>query len=239
VGAVHDEAMQRALLHAGLQDWLPSPLTGPRLLHALRRGLEWQRVRRIQMEYESMVQDLQERRRMLEIEASSLRTEVLTDPLTGLLNRRAFNQNLEHYLNQWSRHKRPFVLILCDVDHFKLVNDRFGHPAGDMVLQNLAERLRGGLRRSDLAFRIGGEEFALLLPETALGPGAEVAEKLRRRVDGEPILLPGGPPIFPSMSFGLGAPESPLAGQLVGRVDLALYAAKQSGRNQVRLAEAG
>jgi diguanylate cyclase (GGDEF)-like protein len=238
VGTVHEEAMQRALLHAGLQDWLQSPLSGPRLLHALRRGLEWKRVRRIQTEYESMVHDLQERRRMLEIEANALRTEVLTDPLTGLLNRRAFDQNLEYQLNAWIRHQRPFVLIMCDVDHFKLVNDRFGHPAGDAVLKGLGERLRAGLRRSDLAFRIGGEEFALLLPETTVVAGAEVAEKLRRRIDGEPFLLPSGQPVFPSMSFGVGVPESPLADDLVGRVDLALYAAKQGGRNQVKLAEA-
>jgi diguanylate cyclase (GGDEF)-like protein len=238
VGAVHEEAMQRSLLHAGLQDWIQPPLSGPRLLHALRRGLEWKRVRRIQAEYETMVHDLQERRRMLEIEASALRTEVLTDPLTGLLNRRSFDQNLESQINTWARHKRPFVLILCDVDHFKLVNDRFGHPAGDAVLQGLADRIRTSLRRSDLAFRIGGEEFALILPETGLASGAEVAEKLRKRIDGDPLELPSGQPVFPSMSFGVGVPESPIVDELVGRVDMALYAAKQSGRNQVKLAEA-
>ncbi len=237
LGRVRDEAEQRRLLLSGIHDWLDLPTTGPRLLHACRRALEWAQARCLRAEYEGLVQGLKEQRTMLEIEAAALRTEVLTDPLTGLLNRRAFDQNLEHHLNQWIRHKRSFVLILADVDHFKLVNDRFGHLVGDEVLRGICTRIRGGLRRSDLAFRIGGEEFAILLPETALRAGLDVAEKLRRRVDEEPLGLPDGRNLITSISLGAGSPGVERAGSLVDRVDRALYRAKQSGRNQVAMAE--
>ena len=159
---------------------------------------------------------------MLEIEAAALRNEVLTDPLTELLNRRAFTQNLENALNQWARHHRPFVLILGDLDYFKLVNDRFGHMVGDRVLRDVARLMRMSLRRSDLAFRIGGEEFAILLAETSLRSGSEVAEKLRRRIDESPIQLETGQTIVPTMSFGVGSPDGIGAEDCFQAVDRAL-----------------
>ena len=233
LGQVKDEAVQRKLLLSGVSDWLGLPLSAPRLLHACKRAIEWAHVKRIQAEYESAIHDLRARRSMLEIEAAALRSEVLTDPLTELLNRRAFDQNLDHAVRQWERHRRSFVLLLGDVDHFKLINDRFGHPVGDAVLREMAARLRAALRKSDLAFRIGGEEFAVLLPETSVKAGIEVADKLRRRIDEEPFLLPGGPAIFPSMSFGVGGPMDLSPGDLMAAVDRALYQAKALGRNRV------
>lgn len=236
LGQVKEEAVQRKLLLAGVSDWVGLPLSGPRLLHACKRAMEWAHVKRIQMEYESAIHDLRERRSMLEIEAAALRNEVLTDPLTGLLNRRAFDQNLEHAVHQWERHHRSFVLLLGDIDHFKLINDRFGHPVGDEVLQEMAARIRSSLRRSDLAFRIGGEEFAVLLSETTLKAGTEVADKLRCRIDEEPFTLPGGHTIFPSISFGVGGPMDLGPAELVATVDRALYQAKALGRNRVVVA---
>ncbi len=239
LGQVRDEAVQRKLLLAGVSDWLGLPLSAPRLLHACKRAIEWAHAKRIQAEYESAIHDLRERRSMLEIEAAALRNEVLTDPLTELLNRRAFDQNLEHALLQWERHRRPFVLLLGDVDHFKLINDRFGHPVGDEVLREMATRLHASLRKSDLAFRIGGEEFAVLLPETSLKAGTEVADKLRRRIDEEAFLLSGGQTIFPTMSFGVGGPMDQGPAGLVAAVDRALYQAKSLGRNRVVVVEGG
>jgi diguanylate cyclase (GGDEF)-like protein len=236
LGQVKEEAVQRKLLLAGVSDWVGVPLAGPRLLHACKRAIEWAHVKRIQMEYESALHDLRERRSMLEIEAAALRNEVLTDPLTGLLNRRAFDQNLEHAVHQWERHRRSFVLLLGDVDHLKLINDRFGHPVGDEVLQEMAVRIRSALRRSDLAFRIGGEEFAVLLSETTLKAGTEVADKLRGRIDEEPFSLPGGLTIFPTISFGVGGPMDLGPAELVATVDRALYQAKALGRNRVVVA---
>ena len=239
VGQVKDEAAQRKLLLAGISDWVPLPLPGPRLLHACKRAIEWMHARRIQTEYESAIHDLRERRGMLEIEAAALRNEVLTDPLTELLNRRAFDQNLEHAVRQWERHRRAFVLLLGDVDHFKLINDRFGHPVGDVVLRQMAARIRSALRKSDLAFRIGGEEFAVLLTETTLKAGAEVANKLRRLIDENPVVLPAGQTIFPTMSFGVGGPGAPTPVALLAQVDKALYQAKSLGRNRVVVANEG
>lgn len=237
IGNDADEAIERKLLLAGAGDWLPVPLSGPRLLHACRRGLEWMHAKRVKLEFDRQINDLRERRTMLEIEAAALRNEVLTDPLTQLLNRRAFDQNLEHAIFQWERHKRPFVLILSDLDHFKLINDRFGHGTGDEVLKALTARMRASLRKSDLAFRIGGEEFAVLLTETNLKVGESVAEKLRRRIDGEPLVLEGGHTIFPSMSFGVGAPGPHGFKDLFAQVDKALYQAKSRGRNCVVVVE--
>ena len=226
-------ADQRKLILAGISDWVPLPLSAPRLIHACRRAIEFLHARRIQAEYESALHDLRARRSVLEVEAATLRNEVLTDPLTELLNRRAFDQNIEHALRQWERHRRAFVLLIGDVDHFKLINDRFGHPVGDEVLRQLSARLRTALRKSDLAFRIGGEEFAVLLTETSLRAGAEVGEKLRSRIDEEPIVLPTGQAIFPTMSFGVGGPGATTISELLSQVDQALYRAKSLGRNRV------
>ncbi|GLH72348.1 hypothetical protein GETHLI_08500 [Geothrix limicola] len=239
VGQVKDEAAQRKLLLAGISDWVPLPLPAPRLIHACKRAIEWMHAKRIQTEYESAIHDLRERRSMLEIEAAALRNEVLTDPLTELLNRRAFDQNLDHAVRQWERHRRAFVLLLGDVDHFKLINDRFGHPVGDEVLRLMASRIRSALRKSDLAFRIGGEEFAVLLTETSVRGGAEVANKLRRCIDEDPVVLPGGQAIFPTMSFGVGGPGAPTLAALMAQVDKALYQAKSLGRNRVVVANEG
>jgi len=239
VGVVKDEAAQRKLLLAGISDWVPLPLSGPRLLHACKRAIEWMHARRIQAEYESAIHDLRERRSMLEIEAAALRNEVLTDPLTELLNRRAFDQNLDHAVRQWERHRRAFVLVIGDVDHFKLINDRFGHPVGDEVLRQMAVRIRSSLRKSDLAFRIGGEEFAVILTETTLKAGSDVADKLRRRIDEDPIQLSTGQTIFPTMSFGVGGPGALTLSALMSQVDKALYQAKRLGRNRVVVANGG
>jgi diguanylate cyclase (GGDEF)-like protein len=236
IGQVKEDALLRKLLLAGVSDWIPLPLSEPRLLHACRRAIEWVHARRVQSEYESAIRDLRERRSMLEIEAAALRNEVLTDPLTELLNRRAFDQNLEHAIRQWERHRRAFVLLLGDVDHFKLINDRFGHPVGDEVLKQLSSRIRSSLRKSDLAFRIGGEEFAVLLTETNLKAGAEVANKLRSFIDENPVVLSTGQTIFPTMSFGVGGPGADSPATLLAQVDKALYQAKSQGRNQVVVA---
>lgn len=233
VGPLPAEAAQRRLFTAGAMDWMVPPLSGPLLLHTLRRAVEWIHIKRVQMECQAQLGDLVEQRKVLELETSALRSEVLTDALTGLLNRRAFDQHLDHACNQWERHRRGFVLILGDLDYFKLINDRFGHLVGDQVLQAVAQRMSASLRRSDLAFRIGGEEFAVILTESSLRAGAEVAEKIRRRIDETPVRLESGQNVFPTMSFGIGAPDPGGCATLFARVDQALYVAKRKGRNRI------
>ena len=235
VGPLLAETQQRKLLTAGAMDWLTLPLSAPMLIHVARRAMEWRHAKRIQHECQVQLSDLAGRRALLEMEASALRNEVLTDPLTELLNRRAFDQNLEHAIHQWERHRRSFVLIIGDLDYFKLINDRFGHLVGDLVLKNVAQRIHASLRRSDLAFRIGGEEFAVLLSETTLAAGLEVAEKIRRRIDESPLTLESGQGVFPTMSFGIGGPDREDLSTLFERVDQALYMAKHKGRNRVEV----
>ncbi|MDR3673045.1 MAG: diguanylate cyclase [Holophaga sp.] len=235
VGGLPSEAGQRRLLTAGAMDWLTLPLSGPMMLHACRKAVEWIHIKRIQMEYQHQLQDLVEQRKVLELETNALRNEVLTDALTELLNRRAFDQHLEHAVNQWERHHRSFVLILGDLDYFKLINDRFGHLVGDQVLRSVAQRISSSLRRSDLAFRIGGEEFAIILIESGLNAGAEVAEKIRRRIDESPVTLESGQNVFPTMSFGVGAPDGAGGLALFARVDQSLYVAKRKGRNRIEV----
>jgi diguanylate cyclase (GGDEF)-like protein len=235
VGKLPSEAAQRRLLTAGAMDWLTPPLSSPMLLHACRKAVEWIHGKRIRAECRFQINDLVEQHSLLELETSTLRSQVLTDSLTELLNRRAFDQHLEHAVNQWERHRRAFVLILGDLDYFKLINDRFGHLVGDQVLKAVAQRISSSLRRSDLAFRIGGEEFAIILSESSLHAGAEVAEKIRRRIDEQPVTLDSGQNVFPTMSFGLGSPDGAGSAALFARVDQALYAAKRKGRNRVEL----
>lgn len=235
-GELPKPSVLRKLFLAGAKEWLDLPLAAPRLFHACRHGLAWLQAHCLQAEYQDQVDDLRERRLQLEAETAALRDEVLTDPLTGFLNRRAFDQHLENAVNQWQRHQRPFVLILGDLDYFKLINDRFGHLIGDTVLRHVADRMRKAIRKSDLAFRIGGEEFAILLNETTLQAGTDVADKLRRKIDEAPILLETGQSVFPTMSFGVGAPRTHDAKALFVAADQALYAAKHKGRNRIEVA---
>lgn len=157
------------------------------------------------------------------------------DSLTGLNNRRWADELLASLLAHARRHRRPLGVLLCDVDHFKRVNDRFGHAAGDEVLQAVARAIRQTLRESDSAARFGGEEFVVLLPETDAAGVAVVGEKIRSAI--EAMVLPG----VGRCTISIGAAVTPggriKPAELLQRADEALYEAKAQGRNQVRLAD--
>jgi diguanylate cyclase (GGDEF)-like protein len=226
--------LRQRCLQAEIQAWIPTP-DPDQVYLACRTGLAWSHLWREVSSARARLEELQQNRSLLEQETDLLRSQALTDPLTELLNRRAFTQHLEHALHQWERHRRPFTLILGDLDYFKLINDRFGHLVGDQVLRAVAQRIRSTLRRADLAFRIGGEEFAILLTETPLSAGADVADKIRRRIDESPVPLDTGQTVLPTMSFGVGSPEETEVTTLFHRVDQALYAAKRKGRNRIEI----
>ncbi len=158
-----------------------------------------------------------------------------SDPLTELPNRRAAADALRRLSAQAGRTVTPLAAVLVDLDHFKLVNDRFGHQHGDQALQGVARALLAGVRASDFVARYGGEEFLVLAPDTDRRGGADVAEKLRRAV--EELSLPAVGRI--TASFGVAAlPEDAVdPEQLLRRADRALYAAKALGRNRVQEAE--
>lgn len=154
------------------------------------------------------------------------------DPLTGLLNRRALFEMMEHELSRFRRTWRTFSIIICDIDNFKLVNDHHGHAAGDFVLKELASELTETLRSQDLVSRWGGEEFLILLPETDIEGGLNIAEKLRRRIAAKKFLVKGNI-VTVTMSFGITAHQHGLSiDELIKRADDSLYLAKKAGRNR-------
>ena len=158
-----------------------------------------------------------------------------TDPLTGLWNRHHFGEQLQRTLNEADRHESPVSLVLVDIDHFKRVNDQWGHQAGDSVLKQVARILQDGVRSVDVCVRYGGEEIALLLPRTDSAHAVEVAERLRQRICAHP-LRHGVVEIPVTASFGVATyPETVKArDQFFPASDKALYIAKHEGRNRVR-----
>lgn len=165
-----------------------------------------------------------------EIEAHVSRS--LTDALTGLPNRRDFNVRLEERMSTWQRRREFFSLLMLDVDHFKKLNDTYGHLAGDKVLTALGTALRGAVRREDSVARYGGEEFAVLLPNTSLEQAALVAQKVREAV-AKIVVEHDGHTITITVSGGLAAIQAEERSEsLIHRADEALYAAKRAGRNR-------
>ena len=161
------------------------------------------------------------------------RSEAVLDPLTGMLNRNALETRAVELEHLSALAGQPVGLIVADIDHFKRVNDRYGHTTGDLVLTGVAERLREELRAFDLAYRIGGEEFLLLLPGADVDRATELAEQLHRRVAAAEIVEG----IEITMSFGISG--SPVGRrfdyeQAFAEADQALLAAKRAGRNRVR-----
>lgn len=169
-----------------------------------------------------------------------LRVSGLTDGLTGLYNRRHLDARLREEITRAQRHGHTLGCLFIDADHFKRVNDTHGHAAGDQVLIVLAKRIRDQLRGSDLAARYGGEEIAILLPETTPENACQLAERIRRGIADHPIELNDGSSLQVTVSIGVGAvrPGSTrdvkqLAEELMAEADRRVYEAKQTGRNRV------
>ena len=168
-------------------------------------------------------------------EADALVAEARTDALTGLKNRRSFDEELHRQFAQRQRQGIVFSLLLIDLDHFKQVNDTHGHLAGDLVLQSVARLLTKTLREMDLVYRFGGDEFAVICPGSRLHEAATAAERIRQTVEKTPVLLKDS---NTSVTLSVGVAEvdgSEVAGGMLQRADEALYAAKHAGRNRVHL----
>ena len=159
-----------------------------------------------------------------------------TDPLTGLFNRRGFAEACARVIDREANAGRPVSVMICDIDHFKSINVRFGHPAGDEILKLFATIVVSNLRISDLSGRIGGEEFAALLP-CPLDEGVVAAERVREAFQASGIVVEDGP-VDTTVSIGVaGGPAGTELEVLLAAADTALYQAKRSGRNRVEAAE--
>jgi len=207
-------------LRRGIHDYLVEPFSDPELVAGVRSA---QRTRTLQ-------EQLMARSRQLEALA-------FTDPLTGLDNRRSMLRRLAAAVSGARRHGRPLAAAMLDLDHFKTINDTYGHDVGDAVLIMVSQRLTERLRKEDVVGRHGGEEFLVLLPDTT-GPAADAAiEALRHAVADTPMQA-GGHDITITVSAGLATWSGEDAEELMRRADVALYAAKAAGRNAVRSAPA-
>ncbi len=205
------------------------------LVNAFQFRLESEQVRD---ELAAHAGRLQEKRDMLQAVVAERTAELTrlatTDSLTGIANRRHFIERGRQELERATRYRQPLAILLLDIDHFKQVNDNFGHPAGDKLLQLVAHACQSSARHVDFAGRLGGEEFALLMPETGAIAAHLAAERLRRAIAGiapaqSGVLLPV------TASFGvasLNAHDTSLD-TLLARADAALYRAKNGGRNRV------
>jgi len=173
----------------------------------------------------------------LELELEVLATR---DSLTGVNNRRSFMQQAEHELERTRRNGRPVSLLMLDIDRFKSINDTHGHPMGDEVIRTLARTCQGALRSVDVLGRLGGEEFAIVLPETHAEGALRVAERLRQLIAETSVPLEAGGALTFTVSMGV-AEWRPGEGldHLLSRGDQALYAAKNTGRNKVCAAAHG
>ena len=171
-------------------------------------------------------------RKLLEEE---LRRQAHVDYLTGIYNRRHFMERAEQELSRAHRYAKPLSMLMLDIDHFKQINDRHGHKVGDTVLKAVADLSQATFRDVDIVGRLGGEEFAALLPETDQPAALEAAERLRATIANARIPLPGAPPVSFSVSIGVSSMDSPEDNidALLQRADKALYKAKDSGRNRV------
>lgn len=226
VGSIHTavEAMR-----AGAFDFILKPFRLQQILPLLDRAMG---IRRMRAENEQLRRDVArleaERVRLLEEANARLATLATTDALTGLTNRRAFDEGLAREAALVNRGLGPLSLVALDVDHFKSFNDTFGHPAGDDVLRRVASAVRSCCRATDVPARVGGEEFAVILPGTDTAGALVLAERIRQAVEAGPWPLR---PVTASLgvaTLGPGGPE-----KLIEAADRALYQAKRSGRNRV------
>ena len=160
---------------------------------------------------------------------------MITDGLTGIPNKRFFQEALKRELARSARHKRPLSAAVLDVDFFKKINDKHGHLAGDAVLREVCGRVKATIRADEVFARVGGEEFVVLLPETPLADATKFAERIRKLVADTPVEV-DKVPIPVTISVGLAftdGDKNVTAEELIGRADKKLYEAKNAGRNRV------
>jgi diguanylate cyclase len=170
----------------------------------------------------------------------NVKKEAMTDGLTGLSNRKAFDRQIRECIEEAQTTKSPLVLLMLDIDHFKTFNDTFGHQVGDQVLRLVARTLTDGVKGRDIAARYGGEEFAIILPETPISAGMKVAEALRKTIENKEVVNRANQQNLGQITLSIGVAEYRLTEDIsdfINRADAALYESKRLGRNRVTQAK--
>jgi two-component system cell cycle response regulator len=207
-------------LQAGADDYLTKPVLEPELLARLNTG------KRIVTLERSLRAVVEENRRLS-----------VTDALTGAYNRRFLMEQLPIEIERSARYDHRLSVLMCDVDHFKKLNDTYGHQAGDEVLKRVVATMRSKVRNSDWVARFGGEEFVIVLPETGFSNAVKVAETLRASLVEQAVVF-DGQPLSVSASFGVAGwdhavPADAAVDMIVARCDEGVYESKEAGRNRV------
>jgi diguanylate cyclase (GGDEF)-like protein len=214
-----DDYSYEEAINIGASDFVIKPVRLEELLLRLRRVLKEREL-------------TNERIRMME----KLQKLAITDGLTRLYNSRSFYSQLELEIDRFKRYQHPLTLLLLDIDHFKDYNDRFGHLEGDKVLVRFSQIIKSCLRTNDSAYRYGGEEFTVILPETAGQEARTVAQRIRAALEVEPFSPKDGEIVTVTISIGVTEynPEEELS-TFIQRADQAMYRSKRSGRNKVSM----
>ncbi|MBV8166602.1 MAG: diguanylate cyclase, partial [Alphaproteobacteria bacterium] len=208
-------------LDLGINDYILKPIDPQELLARVRTQIRRRRYQnRLRINYEQSI------------------ALASTDPLTGVHNRRYLDTHLDQLLQRARANNKPLSVAFCDIDHFKKLNDTYGHAAGDEVLVEFTRRLTRNLRSFDLVARIGGEEFVVVMPDTPPERARRIGERLRQKVEVEPFTVSGAEPIAVTISVGVTTSRASdeLGIELIKRADEAMYQAKHAGRNRVVIA---
>jgi diguanylate cyclase (GGDEF)-like protein len=228
---IEDEARLVEAFEAGVDDYVLKPINPKMLLARLRAG---ERVVNLQSEIESDREEIRRFAAELSMTNRRLQEAALLDPLTGIPNRRYAMDRIQQEWSAAERGARPLACMLIDVDHFKRINDTYGHDVGDLVLQRIADALKHSARVQDVIARIGGEEFLVVCPDTDASAAGQCAERLRQGVSAMRIGV-GNASLHLTISIGVAAMDSGMTtpDSMIKASDQAVYAAKQAGRNRI------